>query len=197
MKNVDGLRRGQHKEVVNKQQNSSEPAPVQQNVSSATTTPISNRNRGGSWATMENGVSTIGKWAWIIPLIAGIIYLIALIPVILLYGYWVGSPVFQYTASEVWAGFWGPFIWVLLVVIIEIAFAVLWVKPRFSNHCAKKEWQLLVDSSLHLGSIRIPWMLILGIVVEIFGYGWGGLAIIVPALLIIFFAPVNFRLESD
>ena len=97
-----------------------------------------------------------------------------------------------YTEEVIFDNIWGPLIWGLLVIIVEIVIGILWVKPRFSSYCAKRDWQGLVDHSLKIGSIRIPTMVIMGALLEIFGYGWGGAAVLGVAIVILIWAPVKF-----
>lgn len=124
-----------------------------------------------NWPSVESFVSELGKWAWIVAIINGIIYIL-----------------------------WGVFliiifrgIWYIIGGIVTLIFAVVIVKPRFSDKCATKDWDYLLNDVLIIGNIRIPWMLIWGIILEVFGNWWGGLPIIIPALLLIFMGPKPYN----
>ncbi len=69
-------------------------------------------------------------------------------------------------------------------------------KAYFSSKCANKDWDGLYNWVIPLGSIRFPWMLFWGIVVEVLGYGWGGFAIIIPALVLIFAGPKPYEWKA-
>lgn len=120
-----------------------------------------------NWKNIESLVQTIGKWAWIIALLNGIFYLILNI-------------VFLDIVDIIFS-------------IITIIIAVVYVKPRFSSKCADKNWDYLYNDVLVLGNIRIPWMLIMGILLEIFGFWWGGAAVLFVAFILLFFGPKPYN----
>jgi hypothetical protein len=137
-------------------------------------------------------VSSIGKWAWIIGVVNGILGLIWFI-----YGI---SVYLQLLAI------WGPLIttfplgtiWNLITAIVIIAISVLIIKPKFSNKCEAMDWDALYNWVLPLGNFRLPWMLFWGIILEFFGwYWWGGLAILIPALLLLFSGPKEFQWSTE
>lgn len=142
-----------------------------------------------NWSKYESFVSELGKWAWVIVLINGAIYVF--------WGIWILA----------WSGIgWGPWLWLpgralgvwyLIGAGLTIALAIIVIKPRFSNKCANKNWEWLFNDVLVLGSIRIPWMLIWGIIVTVVGQWWGGFPILIPAFILIFAGPkpYNWKVE--
>lgn len=131
-------------------------------------------------------VSTLGKWAWIIGIISGIIDVIwgfATIVPLLAIPYGLGLP------------FIGFSIWLIISGILAILICFAIIRPKFSDKCAQKDWDSLLNWVMS-SSFRFPWMLFWGIIVEIFGYGWGGFAIIIPALVLIFAGPKKFKWKT-
>ncbi len=124
-------------------------------------------------------VSLIGKWAWLIGIISGVTNL--------MWGF--------LTIPVVIFGFGQP-IWLIIsgIIVILISFAI--TLPKFSKKCADKDWDILYDWILPIGKIRFPWMLLWGFIVGIFGYGWGGLAIIIPALVLLFAGPKPYEWKT-
>ncbi len=140
-----------------------------------------------NWPSVENFVSELGKWAWIIGIIDGIIYLI--------WGFvWLGqilALVAQYPNILTYLP--GVEIWYIVGGIVTIVFSFIIIKPRFSDKCAARDWDYLLNDVLQIGDVRIPWMLIWGILIEVFGQWWGGLPILIPALLLIFMGPKPYN----
>jgi len=152
----------------------------------AKTQPASSGEAASNWQNVEPFVTLLGKWAWVIAIINGLVYLIWGI-----YGLIVGIsfPSFIFISPTD--------IWYIISGIITILIAIIIVKPRFSSKCAAKDWDYLLNDVLTLGNFRIPWMLIWGIIIEIFGNWWGGLPIIIPALLLIFMGPKPYDWTTD
>ena len=132
--------------------------------------------------------SQIGKWAWILGFINGLIELI--------YGiYWLVVEI-----SLSYGGYFGisfvsfGTIFYIIGAIIMILISLFIIRPKFSKKCAEKDWDALLDWTLNLGGLRLPWMLIWGIILEIFSwYYWGGLAILIPAFLLLFAGPKEYQ----
>jgi len=151
--------------------------------------------KSGEWQ-FASIVSLIGKWAWVIIIVNAIIYVIWG-----LYSFFTAYAVWQtlrnYYISLGWTvpPFSGAFtpIWYLIGAIIAIIFALLIIKKKFSDKCGNKDWDALYDWVLVAGNIRIPWMLIWGIILEVFTVGWGGLAVLIPAVLLIFIGPKPYK----
>ncbi len=144
----------------------------------------------------ENLVSTLGKWAWIIGIINGLIYIIY--GLWALYWYSVASStatafgVTAYMANDL-AYLSATAIWYIIAGLITIGISIIFIRPRFSVKCAAKDWNYLLNDVLVLGSTRIPWMLIWGIIMEILGQWWGGLPILIPAFILIFAGPKEYQ----
>jgi hypothetical protein len=128
-------------------------------------------------------VSTLGKWAWLIAIVSGIIDIVISIPAIIAAAalpFGLGIPLMAY-----------PIWWIISgILVILISFVI--IKPKFSNKCAEKDWDSLLNWVMSEG-FRFPWMLFWGIIIEILGYGWGGFAIIIPALVLIFAGPKEYK----
>jgi len=124
-------------------------------------------------------VSLIGQWAWLIGIISGAINVII--------GF-VSLPFIIFG--------WGNPIWMIVSGIIEILLCFFIILPKFSLKCSKKEWDSLLNWVIPLGKIRFPWMLLWGFFVSLFGFGWGGLAVIIPALVLIFAGPAKYEWKT-
>lgn len=121
-------------------------------------------------------VSFLGMIAWIVGIISGVVNII--------WGF--------ITLPLVIIGWTNP-IWLIISGILVILISFFIILPKFSNKCSKKDWDSLLNWILPLGNIRFPLMLLWGIVVCILGFGWGGLTIIVPALVLIFAGPKPYE----
>ena len=137
----------------------------------------------GSWQHASL-VSALGRWAWIAGLINGIIELfVALIG--------IGIGLLKNAVSPLLKPYSPVYdIWQLIgaIILIFISFVVL--RPKFSNKCADQDWEALYNWILPLGNIKIPWMLIWGIILTIFSwFYWGGVLVLLPAILLIFMGP--------
>jgi hypothetical protein len=151
------------------------------------TNKMSNQQSGGSkstWDTLEPIISVVGKWTWVWGLIYSLMYIIWAIVL------------FAQIAS--WGIFWtgagvGTAIWYLIGAVVSAAASLLWVKPKFSVPCGEKDWETLLTNVWKVGGVQIPWMLIMGVLLEIFGIGWGGVPVLVCALLIIFLGPRKYE----
>jgi len=85
-------------------------------------------------------------------------------------------------------------IWWIIEAIIMIIISLFIIRPKFSKKCAEKDWDALLNWTLNLGGLRLSWMLIWGIILEIFSwYYWGGLAILIPAFLLLFVGPKEYQ----
>ncbi|MHA1453158.1 MAG: hypothetical protein ACTSRD_09880 [Promethearchaeota archaeon] len=141
---------------------------------------MSENNSGSStWDSLEPIVSTVGKYAWIYGIVAGAVYAIWGIYLVIL-------------SMSIFGIGLGNGIWMIINAVVLIVGSLLWVKPKFSTPCGEKDWEKLLTDVVVLGNIQIPWMLIMGVVLEIFGYGWGGAIVLIAALLIIFLGPRKY-----
>ncbi len=129
-------------------------------------------------------VSTLGKWAWVIGVLNGLIGIL----------YIVGYSVILWWYPL----YWTDQIWNIISIIIGIAISFLVIKPKFSKPCGEKDWDALYGWTLNLGGLNVPWMLIWGILLLIFGWwGWGGLAVLVPAVMLLFAGPKEYNWSEE
>ena len=138
-------------------------------------------------------VSTIGKWAWIIVILNGILQII--IPLIVYaveaISWSIYVPLIPYPIgfSTIWDIISG-------VIVILIGFFI--IKPKFSTKCVDQDWDGLLDWVIVLGTFRIPWMLIWGIVLLIFDWWfWAAAVILIPAALLLFAGPKEFKWSTE
>jgi len=126
-------------------------------------------------------VSFLGKIAWIIGLLNGLIGLFASIGIIALGGIFA----FLLIPTQIWN---------IIASIIGILIALFIIRPKFSNPCGAKDWDALYGWVLNLGGTKVPWMFIWGLLLFLFGwYGWGGLAVLIPAVMLIFAGPKKYN----
>jgi hypothetical protein len=130
-------------------------------------------------------VSTLGKWAWLIAIASGIIDII-----------WGLYSVILLSALPYSSYFMGFPIWLIVSGILVSLIAFIIIKPKFSDRCANKDWDGLLNWVMS-ENFRFPWMLFWGIIVEILGYGWGGFGIIIPALVLIFAGPKKYEWKAQ
>ncbi|MFX1501140.1 MAG: hypothetical protein ACFFDH_09285 [Promethearchaeota archaeon] len=124
-------------------------------------------------------VSTFGKWAWVLVIINAIIDIIWGLYIIIIF---TGIPYLE-----------APGIWLLIGGIINALIAFFIILPKFSIKCGNKDWDYLLNWVIPLGSLRFPWMLFWGIILEIFGYGWGGLPVLIPTIFLLFAGPKPYN----
>ncbi len=144
-------------------------------------------------------VSGLGKWAWIILFVLGIIGLItALAGALLALPAWEAGraayalllPGVPYPVINPIAGA----IWPIIGGIISIALALFIIKPKFSKPCGEKDWEALYGWTLKLGSLKVPWMFIWGIAYGIFGwYNFPAIFILLPAIMLIWAGPRKYE----
>ena len=145
-------------------------------------------------------VSTLGKWAWIILILQSIISIIfALIGLSTTIALWEASrPYYDLLGLPMPPMPIGGFIWSLIGVIIILAVSFVIIKPKFSKPCGDKDWDSLYDWTLALGNFRIPWMLIWGIVLELFSWYYvAGLVVLLPAIMLLFFGPKEYKWSKE
>jgi len=76
-------------------------------------------------------------------------------------------------------------------------FVVFIILPFFSLKCAKKDWDFLLNWVIPLGNIRFPWMLFWGALLVVFGYWWGGWVVLIPAFVLLFTGPTEFKWKEE
>jgi len=130
--------------------------------------------------THASWVSFLGMIAWIIGIVSGLINVIwgiLTLPLVI-----IG---------------WANPIWLIISGILAILISFFIILPKFSIKCSKKDWDFLLNWVMPLGNIRFPWMLFWGILLDIFGYWWGGWAVIIPALVLIFAGPTKYEWKAE
>ncbi len=89
-------------------------------------------------------------------------------------------------------------IWNITWGVIEILIAIAVIKPKFSDKCASQDWDALYGWVLKLGSFKLPWMLVWGIIFEMFGWlAWGGLPVLIPAIMLLFVGPKPYEWTEE
>jgi hypothetical protein len=147
-------------------------------------------------------VSGLGKWAWIILFVLGILGIVFnLVGALALIPSWeaarnlwlIAFPGVPYTVPHPIAGI----IWPLIGGIISIILALFIIKPKFSKPCGEKDWEALYGWTLKLGGANIPWMFIWGIVYAIFGwYNFPAIFILLPAIMLIWMGPRKYNWKA-
>jgi len=134
-------------------------------------------------------VSTLGKWAWIIGILNGLAGILwSLYQIIVLSVAWAWPPGAYVPTTEIW--------WII-ASIVGIVISLLIIRPKFSKPCSEKDWDALYGWVLNLGGFNIPWMFIWGLLLFPFGwYGWGGFAVLIPAVMLVFAGPKEYNWSS-
>lgn len=144
-------------------------------------------------------VSGLGKWAWIILFVLAIFHII----------FGIAGSITAIAAWQNLKAAWdiinpgvpypvampiGGLIWNIIGAAISLIVALFIIRPKFSKPCGEKDWEALYGWTLKLGSLKIPWMFIWGIVYAIFGwYSWPAIFILLPACMIIFAGPRKYE----
>lgn len=128
----------------------------------------------------EKWVSLLGQWAWLIGIVSGVINIL------------IGI----FTLPFVIFGWTNP-IWMIISGVLEILVCFFFILPKFSIKCSKKDWDYLLNWVLPIGNIRFPWMLLWGLFAALFGYGWGGIAVIIPSLVLLFAGPTKYQWKTE
>jgi len=143
----------------------------------------------------------LGKIAWIVELIIGIIFIFWGI-----YYLWWASVLtttaeelgpYGYVAADAIASLTISGVMYIIGGILAIIFAVALVKPRFSDKWADKDYDYLLNDVVKIGSVRIPLFLIIGIILEILLSWVGGLIILIPLLILIFAGPKEYKWKEE
>ena len=148
-------------------------AVYKQSEAAKSAKPASGSN-SAVWEAVKDYIPKIGKWAWALMILHALINLISL---------------FIWSAAWIWAGLGGNIAWTIIEMGVCIVFAIIYVLPSFSKKCESEDYDFLLNDVIKLGTIRIPKMLLFGVIVEIFSDGWGGGILIFVAVMLIFFSP--------
>src|SRR5271157_3411335 len=126
----------------------------------------------------------IGALAWLPPLIsAGIDISFAFI------GCCVPVPAIWVLA---YAGHsYGIITWSFIRGLACLIITVVYVYKPITAACKKRDWEFLFNDIYNFGKFRMPKMLFFGILLEVFSYGYAGVLVLVPAMLLIFVGPAK------
>lgn len=126
-----------------------------------------------TWKSLEDVISFIGRYSWII------LAFIAVILIIL--------AILSFIASGILEGIWN-------ILSVAIMAYLVWTYGKvYSQKSKEKDWSFLLNDVLVIGSFRIPKMLAYGIVISFFTYGTAVILIVAPALLIMYMGPEEFN----
>jgi len=144
-------------------------------------------------------VSGLGKWAWIILFVLGIIRILAELGTVLIAlpaweatraAFAILYPGVLYTVPHPIVGL----LWPLIGGLISIIVALFIIRPKFSKPCGEKDWETLYGWTLKLGSKNVPWMFIWGIIFTIFGWFYlTGVLVMLPAIMLIWAGPRKYE----
>ncbi len=123
------------------------------------------------WNPLEPIVTFLGSYAWIISILAsGFLLVLNFVSMILSFGV-------TFLIGFAFSGF-------------ALYLSFQYGKP-FSERAKARDWYFIVNNVWIVGNIRVPKMLVIGVVLEILLKGWGGLFILIPVLVIVLFGPVR------
>jgi hypothetical protein len=154
------------------------------------------------WESEKGWVITLGTWAWLFSLANGIVYIIWGIVILFVQtGVQTATtpfiPYLPSTVSTVWYSSRATGIYYLIGGSFNIIFSIAVVKFKFSNKVKERDWDFLYDEHiLKLGSVRFPLMLLWGILLAAFGYGWGGVLVLVVVFMLLFAGPREYQWKS-
>ena len=149
------------------------PTTVEEAITVAKKKSVPRTRDDSTWKSLEDIISFLGKFSWIILAIIAIGLIIAAIV--------------SFIASGFFAGIWN------LISVAMMAYLVWTYGKIYAQKCKEKDWSFLVNDVLVIGSFQMPKMLAYGIVISIFTYGTAIILIVAPALLIIFMGPEEFN----
>ena len=144
-------------------------------------------------------VSGLGKWAWIILILLGVLRIITelalIVPAMALWE--ENRAAYAFLFPGVLYPFPNPIvglIWPMIGGIVSIVVALFIIRPKFSKPCGEKDWEALYGWTLNLGGKNVPWMFIWGIIFVIFGWFYlTGVFVMLPAVMLIWFGPRTYE----
>ena len=159
------------------------------------------KKSGSSWDGVEGFAVFLGKIAWIVVLIEGILFIIwGILYLVVMVALAAATAQIPGAAAAIAADVAYYTIWGWLYIIggiLGIIFSVALVKPRFSDKWSDKDYDYLLNDVVKIGSLRIPLFLIIGIILEILMSWWGGLIILIPLLFLIFMGPKEYKWKEE
>ena len=133
-------------------------------------------------------VSIVGMLAWIFGILSGVVSMIS--------GF-IGIGSSAVLGFGFGAALMATNIWNIISGIIAILISFFIILPKFSLKCSKKDWDTLLNWVWNIGNLRLPWMLFWGFLVGVFGWGWGGGFILLPAFVLIFAGPTKYEWKGS
>jgi hypothetical protein len=141
-----------------------------------------NESQGTNWVKLEPVTVLFGRYlSWILPL--------ATIGILLLSNW--GS-ILVITALGANPDAIGYLVLFFIQVGIIVFILFFYVLKAFAPACAKKEWHSLTENAVKIADLRLPWMFIHGIILEIFGIGLAGVGLLFVAIILTFAGPETF-----
>lgn len=122
------------------------------------------------WDQIERAVVISGSYGWIFSAVLSLMFLI-------------------FAFVGVVASFSAKFLIDLLFSGFALFLSIQYGKP-FSERVKARDWYYIVNNVWIIGSVRIPKLFIIGIVLVPLLNWWGGLVILLPVMAIIFLGPV-------
>lgn len=143
-------------------------------------------SKSDNWAKMENVVVILGTWSWLVVLVAAILDIVL--------GIYNLSVLGVFVAGWAWGGYAatviGLYIWYLIAGAVELVLLFIYVLKTFVPKIKSKDINFLMNDSIF--SPQFPKMLFFGILLMVFAPAidyMGGALVIVPAILMMIFAP--------
>ncbi len=164
---------------------------------------MSQQKTEGEWESKNKFVITLGTWAWLFSLANGIVYLIWGIVIIFVQTRVTSQVPFDIFSifqpvRVAWYSSRGIGFYYLIGGAINIVFSIAIIKFRFSDKIKARDWDFLYEKDiLKLGSVRFPLMLLWGILLAVFGWGWGGALVLIVAFWLIFAGPREYQWKES
>ncbi|MBD3353830.1 MAG: hypothetical protein GF364_20275 [Candidatus Lokiarchaeota archaeon] len=130
------------------------------------------------WDFIGPYMPEIGKWGWL-----ALIILNAIVFLVDIIAYAIANAIIPVGGFPVYS---------LIALIVNVVLSLLWIKPKFAEPLVEQKYAKVLEDVIEIKNFRIPIILLVGIIVEIFGYGWTGLVVLAPVLIILLFGPVPY-----
>ena len=156
--------------------------------------------KNDTWSSIEKWVALAGKFSWVwllLQIVIGLFITIAAFAPIAFLQVQIDALVTTDALYELYlaplaaakAQYVRAIVWYFIGAAVSITALIIFILP-FAHKCGERDWEFLVNDVVVIAGYRIPKMLILGVVLEIFTQGYGGLLVLIPVLLILFLGPV-------
>ncbi|NMC07376.1 MAG: hypothetical protein GYA24_19330 [Candidatus Lokiarchaeota archaeon] len=145
-----------------------------------------------TWSKMENPMSILGKFSWLIALGAAIVNIVQGILIFNTVNYYnqmiLAMPGLTTYYQALIASVTGSMVWYFICAGMTIVLIFVYV-VRFSTKCAAKDWESLIADKLGGG---FPKMWLMWILLAIFSY-WGCVGVAIPVIMLTFVGPGKGR----